>query len=217
VAWAPDGQRLAVVNGRTLGLVDVDAAAAADYSPTLRINKTKPVRIVNTTQPIVCVAFSPNGRWLAWGDGAGTVEVRDPAAGALGAAVTFRAHEGLVKALAFSPDSRWLASAGTGSAVKLWDLVADRAAGVPPVRLLKGHRESPVNGVSFAPNGRRLASAGSDGTVRVWDLGTDQEVLVLVPRLPVAEVDSVAFAPDGRHLVAEAETTIHVWDAPPSP
>jgi WD40 repeat protein len=213
VAWAPDGRQLAFAEGHTLGLLGPDAPPAPDSCLPTRVKQTKPIPLVEHTRGIRCLAFSPDGRRLAWGDEDGTVQVRDPAG--VAAAATFRAHEGGVAALAFSPDGGWLASAGAGPTVKLWDLAA-RGPGAPPVRRLEGHTGRHVNGVAFAPDGRRLASAGSDRTVRVWDLGTDQEVLLL--RLPALEPSSVAFTPDGRHLVAEAETLIHVWDAaPPGP
>lgn len=77
VAWMPDGRRFAFVEGHTLGLAE----------PTARHRRGKPprpaavVRLVKNSQAIRCLALSPDGRRLAWGDGRGTIQVHAPGCG----------------------------------------------------------------------------------------------------------------------------------------
>jgi WD40 repeat protein len=68
------------------------------------------------------VAFSPNGKLLASGEGDGTVRAWNPATGQpVGA--TLQAGSGPASAVfvvAFSPNSKLLASAGNDGTVRLW-------------------------------------------------------------------------------------------------
>jgi WD40 repeat protein len=50
--------------------------------------------------------------------------------------------------------------------------------------------------VVVSPNGQTIATAGADCTARLWSSQDGQEELVL-PHAPNAEVNSVAFSPDG--------------------
>jgi WD40 repeat protein len=70
---------------------------------------------------ICAVAFSPNGRFLAAANVAGTVKVWEVPT--FREAKELQAHAYPVSALAFSQDSRRLASTGDGEEmIKLWDV-----------------------------------------------------------------------------------------------
>src|SRR5438552_1808731 len=96
-------------------------------------------------------------------------------------------------------------------------------------------KEGEVLAVAFAPDGKMLASASYDGTVKVWDVRhvkepgeADDPIARLrgqrrwderMPRLqftlkgPIAQVWSVAFAPDGKALAAAYEDgSVVLWD-----
>ena len=139
-------------------------------------------------QPVMCVAFSPDGRRLASASSDRTVKVWDAATGE--EIRTLKGHTQPVMSVAFSPDGQRLASASDDETVKVWD-----AATGEEIRTLKGHTGW-VRSVAFSPDGHTLASAGLD-TVKLWDAATGEEIRTLKgvfssrgvqPRRPVARL-----------------------------
>jgi WD40 repeat protein len=161
------------------------------------------------------VAFSPDGRHLAWASGDKTVKVCDTQTGQ--ETLILNGHSGPINRVAYSPDGRRLASASsrvfygrhgkwTPSEVKVWDAQTGQ-----DVLTLKEHTNV-VWSVAFSPDGRRLACGSVDQTVKVWDAQTGEVALCL--RGHTGAVVSVAFSPDGRHLAsASDDRTVKVWNA----
>lgn len=69
-----------------------------------------------------CVAFSPDGKWLAVGTEGGAVRVWDVAAKK--EVLTLKAHKGKAGCVLFSPDGKTLATGGEDGLVYLWDAPA---------------------------------------------------------------------------------------------
>jgi WD40 repeat protein/serine/threonine protein kinase len=178
---------------------------------------------------VLAVAFSADGRQLASVSAEGTVKVWDLAGGQ-------ELHSGKVSykpkglnqpgenlVVAFSPDRRlsprpdlpegtaaWLlAYSGADNRLRLWDLSANREAGI-----LTGHGDNRATALTFSPDGRRLVSASqpataSQGTIKFWDMVTRQELYAF----PHEGIGDLAFSADGRRLVAAGR--LAVWDAQP--
>jgi WD40 repeat protein len=158
----------------------------------------------------VCLAYSPDGAYLAMGSGdvnrqatPGCITVWDLATGKIH--YQLPGHGSTVLAVDFSPDGRRLASAAAGADAKIWDVLTGKE-----LLAFRGHKER-ITGIAFHPDGSRVATCSFDRTVKVWDAATGKEVLTLRP-LGKA-VTGVAFSPDGQHLAAGGyDNEIHLWE-----
>jgi WD40 repeat protein/tRNA A-37 threonylcarbamoyl transferase component Bud32 len=151
------------------------------------------------------VAWSPNGKLLAYADETKCARLRDAAA-SLRLVGLLAGHDGAVNAVSWSPDEQWLASASDDRTVRLWR--PDGTAG--PV--LAGHMGR-VHCLAWSPDGTRLASGAPqpDPFVRLWTVADPAEPVLLKHESGVA---AVAWSPDGAALASADGTqrTIRLWD-----
>jgi WD40 repeat protein len=122
VAFSADGRTVATAAGSTIRLWDVaDGKERAGLTPS-------------SLASFRCVAFSPDGRAVAAGDGTSTVRVWEVVSGK--EVWNFRGHDDDVNCVAFAPDERTLASGSRDFTILLWDLTGLRREGAPPARPL---------------------------------------------------------------------------------
>lgn len=150
-----------------------------------------------------CVAFSPDGVWLAVGGrrrvrlmSADLAQVQDrgPTAGAP------------VNAIAIARDGSWIVSAEANGVLQIWDET-------PPhdTSQISAHR-GPATAVAVSPDGTWLASGGEDGTVAVWDRRTRECRARFTAH--TGPVHAVAVTPDGGRVISAGEDrTVRVWDS----
>lgn len=210
LAFSPDGRTLAsagdggrihlwdVERYRHKTILDVSVAPSNDLS----INSVK----VAIPGSVICVAFSPDGKWLAAGGDDGKITLwQFPA---LKQKAHMDGHRERVTSLSFSKDSHLLASSSADKNVMLWDLTSEQPQG----QTLAGHRAE-VQRVAFSPSGAMLASAGQDNNVILWHA---HQILPLAKILTGNQgvVTSVAFSNDSTMVASGgADGAIRLWNA----
>lgn len=125
-----------------------------------------------------------------------------------GSPLVIKAHRFFVDAVAFSPDGKFLATGSMDGLAKLWSIDTWQCFGV-----LTGHLLG-VHSIAFSGDGKRIATGSlGDEAVKLWDLNTFQEVLNLTS--PGDLTWSLAFSPDGRHLMSYGSRHgTRCWSAP---
>ena len=135
--------------------------------------------------------------------------------------VALSGHSDGITDIAVTSDGKYLLTASSDWAIIMWDIVEQKV-----VRRFIGHKAS-VSSIDLSPDGSHLVSGSVDETVRVWNLLTGAEVQRFILR-PNALLDagakvfdggltgnrykmvtSVAFAPDGEHILCGSE--IGLW------
>jgi WD40 repeat protein len=171
------------------------------------------------TGPVIGVAFSPDGSFLAsWdGDGSGSIALWRVSDGQLvesvGVSPEYLVHSGEVP-VAISPGDDRIAVAGTNQisvyslrtpdgAPKVLDMTAPSGATADAGGLYT------AGSLAWSPNGEELVAGGFDEALRVWSGNLGGQTFLG----PVGNgAGGVAFSPDGNHMMSsDAEGTATVW------
>jgi WD40 repeat protein len=157
------------------------------------------------------MAFSPDGKLLAYGGGTGVVGqiatawLIDAATGKVRHTCDIGSRTGTfgIYALAFSPDSKSLATCW-GKRVRLWDVETGKAW-----RTLED--EDRILSSTFAPDGKTLAIGLEHGKVILWSTATWEKRATLTGH--EKEVWGLSFAPDSTTLASGShDGTVRLWD-----
>ena len=190
-AWSPDGTQIAFESDRS-GNWDIWTVSTKGGAPTQLTDD-----LPQDFQP----AFSPNGRWIAFGSVGGLSVV--PAAG--GEVIRLTGVEDPAAAPAWSPDGRWITfSFFRGGQLNLWRLPFDPDAG-----WRGGELERVSLGVgddveaAYGPDGDTIAYATVRFTPDIWELdpatGESQQTTFLS-----SHDDYPHLGPDGDTLVLQS-------------
>lgn len=164
-----------------------------------RINRH--VHELRVESPPYCARFSPDGRWIAFGDESGAVQI------CLTENMSDRTevlrHDGVVRSAAWSTDGRFLASGATDKRVQVFD-VQNKST----LRVFS--HEEHVVAVAWHPVRPLLASSSNDGVVRIWNMDSEH---------PEFEFDigtgaqSLDWTRDGNRLIVGTwKRMARVWD-----
>jgi len=148
------------------------------------------------------VAFSPDGKWVAWSDGFNSgIKSLSPNGGAGSSAKPGELDANVAAPIVWSPDSKYLAHLfPSGDANENWIV---GIMGVTPdtkPRNLDGHRGK-VFAIAWSHDGKAIATGGTDGFVILWDAATWKE-LRRVKLDGTAAIRALVFTPDNATLAA---------------
>jgi serine/threonine protein kinase/WD40 repeat protein len=164
----------------------------------------------------VDVAYAPDGKTIAEGNGKGDIHLLDLATGHWLAALfrvtavyqsTSTPNQENLDQIVISPTGQTLAAADDRGNVYVWNL-----SGGAPLILTGAATTTHASGakVAFSPDGGALAIAGKV-SVRLWDVSTHAVTATLTA--PGASPQAVAFAPDGKTLAAgDRNGDISLWN-----
>jgi roadblock/LC7 domain-containing protein len=154
------------------------------------------------TDPVVAVAFSPDGKLVLTGSDDNTARLWEAAM----AVATLSGHTLRVNAVAFSPDGKLVLTGSDDNTARLWEAATGKA-----VTTLSGHGGS-VDAVAFSPDGKLVLTGSTDKTVRLWEAATGKPVMTLSGHTD--SVRAVAFSPDGKLvLTGSTDKTVRLWEA----
>jgi WD40 repeat protein len=202
--FSPNGRFLAA--GYTLGgyviwdVVDGQLFARTAYYRT--------GRFASESQRSTSVKYSPDGRFLAIGDGWRVNLHREDGAQKWYADRAHGVAHGtdIRTSVTIAPRSEYVISGGQDGAVKVWDL----RRGAHLRNLADGG--DPVTAVAVSPDGARVVAGNQMGRIRLWDLASGRLATTLAAE--AGAVNCLAFTPDSRYLVSGGDAgTIKLWDA----
>jgi len=153
---------------------------------------------VTSSDEIMAVAYSPDGKWLVAGTADGGVWLVDPS-GVVAPRRLFQGSNEPIASVAFSPDGRTVLEAGFDGHAR----VISVANGQTLVDIT-GPGLSDFYDAQWSPDGKLIVTAGADGAARMW-AATSGRPVAAFPEPGLEALRSAEFSPDGRTVLTSSD------------
>jgi WD40 repeat protein len=153
---------------------------------------------------VMRLAFSPDGKHLAWGGFDRLVHLRDVATWE--ERPPLRGHQSAVTGLLYFAEGKRMISCGADGTVRVWDLASGRE-----LRRF-GDPQGYIRSLALSPDGKEVAGGCMNGLVVIWDLESGKEVRRIEQGGQMA-VPALRYSPDGKVLAASRSFVVRLWDA----
>jgi WD40 repeat protein len=171
VAWSPNG--LQIASGSPDGTLRIWNVVGGEQTLMLT-NEVTDCQVFMAGQlacGIESIAWSPDGRQIAFGGDNRALQVWDLTSGQV-RTIGYHPNADYVDSVAWSPDGRKIASTGgVGGTIRVWDLADTQSPYV-----LDPEAVYAVYGIAWSPDGQYLAATGSSspdihkGLIWIWSI-----------------------------------------------
>jgi len=145
-------------------------------------------------------AISSDGRFVAYGTKSGAIRIH--AIGESRNDVELAGHEKPIMHLQWSTNGQWLVSFDTDNIVQLWDVASGRTR-------IKYAAKHAIKSVAFSKDTSIVAMGDTQGVIHLFSTAGNTERTL---EGHAADVNALAFLPDGNLVSGGHDHTLRIWD-----